>query len=447
MDERTALLELMHFYNPWWEKGNVSGALALPYERPCLTTLLSHLKLNRVLVVKGPRRTGKSTLLYQMIKSLINSGVPPQSILYLSFDEILARSSLDEIINNYEAIVKKPLVEMNNVYFFLDEVQFLPNWSVSVKRHFDMRSPVKFTVSGSSASLLKKGAESLAGRTVEETILPFTFREYVAHKEPDGKLTAIVTPSANGLSAPLDATRYLPYQSKIRILFDEYLNRGGFPHLFGVSEEVIFRKLLSEDVIGKVIYRDLVTQFGVKKPYVLEKLFLYLANASPCLLNASNVSHSLALSREYVDTYIDYLKSAYLISGIRKFSRSVESSVRAAEKVFVIDPALCLLAGRNDPGYLAETVVARHLFGKNVFYWRNKYEVDFVLETADIPMPIEVKYKNEITADDLKGITSFMDRFSVRKGIVLTKDFAGEMKAKGRRIICKPLRLALLQIE
>jgi predicted AAA+ superfamily ATPase len=113
--------------------------------------------------------------------------------------------------------------------------------------------------------LLKKGAESLAGRTGEETVLPFTFREYAAYNDPEGKIAGISASSDNGLSAPLDAAPYLSYRSKIRILFDAYLKRGGFPHLFGVTKEVIFRKLLTEDVIGKVIYRDLVEQFGMMK--------------------------------------------------------------------------------------------------------------------------------------------------------------------------------------
>jgi predicted AAA+ superfamily ATPase len=447
MDERTKLIELMHFYNPWWGKGVVSDELALPYERAYLRKLLSYLKINRVMVIKGPRRTGKSTLLYQMIKSLLKSGVSPADILYLSFDEISTRSSLDEIVRAYEMILKKPLSEFKDIYFFLDEIQFLDNWSGSVKKYFDMRSKIKFIVSGSSASLLRKGTESLAGRTVEEVILPFGFREYLHYNSRDEKLASLVSGRANDITLPADIVPYLPYRSRIKIVFDDYLKRGGFPHLFKITEETIFRKLLKEDVVEKVIYRDLVELFGVKKPLILEKLFIYLADISANILNVSHISSSLGLSREYVEKYLDYLKSAYLVFSLPKFTRSVESRIRSAEKVFMIDTALSGLSGDNkNIGYRVETSVAGHLFGRDVSYWKNNYEVDFVLRDKKQIMPIEVKYKNDIALDDMKGILNFMDKFRLKKGFILTRDLTKEIKIKGKIITCKPVWLALLQV-
>ncbi|MGB9613403.1 MAG: AAA family ATPase, partial [Candidatus Margulisiibacteriota bacterium] len=186
------LRESLNFYNPWWRTGRVPDELKLVYQRPILRKLISYLNLDRIVVLKGPRRTGKSTLLYQIIDSLILNGVSPQSILYLSFDDIDARAELSLIIKAYEEILSKNIAETKETYCLLDEVHFLDNWSFQIKKYFDRKFPIKFIVSGSSASLIKKGAESLAGRTVEEIILPFSFKEYLAFKTKDKALFEIL---------------------------------------------------------------------------------------------------------------------------------------------------------------------------------------------------------------------------------------------------------------
>lgn len=448
MEETSKLTELLYFYNTWWKTSGVSEELALPHERECLKELIDCLELNRILVLKGPRRTGKSTLLYQMIKHLINAGVPASNILYLSFDEIAGRNSIDEITSAFELILKRPLAGFKNVYFFLDEIQFLDKWSDSLKKYFDTRAHIKFIVSGSSASLLKKGSESLAGRTLERTILPFSFREYLRYHIIDEKLTTLISGFTPDITKPVDMARITPYIPEIEILFNAYLEKGGFPHLFEVKNDTIRKRLFREDIIEKVIYRDLVELFGIKKPFVLERLFLYLADISSGILNISNISSSLGLSREYTENYINYLKNAYLVFSVPKFARSMESRLRSSEKIFVMDTGLqSTFGGAKDAGHIAETAAARHFFHASPYYWRNSHEIDFVLEQNRTITPVEVKYKNTISPDDLGGMWNFLDKFRSGKGVILTKNFTGETGRNGKTIVCKPLWLALLQPE
>jgi len=448
MEEKTALLESMYFYNSWWRTGAIPESLALPFERECLSRLTAYLSANRVIVIKGPRRTGKTTLVYQIIKSLLKDGIPPSNILYLSFDEIATRSSLDEIVAAYEKIVRKTVSEFKDVYFFLDEVHFLNNWSNSVKKYFDTKSHIKFIVSGSSASLLKKGTESLAGRTIEEIILPLNFREYLLYHTNDKKLAALIASAKGKIADAADFTPYIPYKSKIGIVFNDYLTRGGFPHLLEIKDETVLRKVMREDVVEKVIYRDLVDLFGIKKPAVLEKLFLYLVDISAGILNTSHIASSLGLSREYTEKYIEYLKSAYLVFTLPRYARSAESQLRAAAKVFVIDTGLSgAFAPHKDKGHLVETLVAGHLFGRKLYYWKDNYEVDFIIADDAKIIPLEVKYKDNIDTDDLNGLLSFMDKFRVKKGVIFTKDSTREIKIKGKKIVCKPVWLGLLEMR
>jgi len=227
------LKEIMHFHNPWWVHKNVPEELLQDYQRPILKTLLSYLGLDRVIVIKGPRRTGKTTLMYQMASQLLNEGTKPEDIFFLSFDDLASRVDFDEIIKIYQQLTRRVLNKQSTIYVFLDEVQFLENWSLYIKRYFDKRYPLKFILSGSAASLIKKGAESLAGRTIEETIRPFSFYEYLEYHVRDKKLKEIVDELKDNFHFQNLPSKdvLMPYETKIKIIFEEYLYNGGFPRL------------------------------------------------------------------------------------------------------------------------------------------------------------------------------------------------------------------------
>ena len=150
------LKELLYFYNPWWVKDKVPQVLVAGYQRPVLKKLLSYLSLERVLIIKGARRTGKTTLLYQIIDALLNQGIPSQNIFFFSFDGLRQEENFEEIIKTYQELSKNVLPTEETIYFFLDEIQFLSDWSSKLKKYFDRKYPLKFIVSGSAASLIKK---------------------------------------------------------------------------------------------------------------------------------------------------------------------------------------------------------------------------------------------------------------------------------------------------
>src|SRR5262249_44196809 len=159
---------------------------------------------------------------------------------------------------------------------------------------------IKFILSGSAATLLRHRTESLAGRTLEELVLPFSFAEYVHFKLRDPRAAAAAADLATrDLRTLPDTTDWIPYRRSLEILFDEYVAKGGFPHILAVEAPMVWKKLLREDIVEKVLYRDLVEWFGVKKPVVLERLFFYLTGTSSEILNISSLAGALGLSREY----------------------------------------------------------------------------------------------------------------------------------------------------
>ncbi|MEW6616667.1 MAG: ATP-binding protein [Thermodesulfobacteriota bacterium] len=441
--------ESLYFYNPWWETDRVSPALLRDYQRPLINTLYSYLSLDRIIVLKGPRRTGKTTLLYQIVDRLIREGTPGTDVLFLSFDDITLRTGLDDILKAYQEITRRVIKEGRPVYIFMDEVQFLENWQFFVKKYFDRKYPIKFLVSGSAASLIKKGSESLAGRTVEETAHPFSMYEYLCYRLRDARLkTALDGMRERFASFDLpDTTDLIPALTEIRITFQEYIERGGFPNLFGIEEKLLWKRIAREDIVEKVIYRDIVELYDIKKPEVLERLFLYLADITANVLSVANIANSLGLSREYTEKYLRYLEQALLVKRISKYARSVEKSVRSAEKVHLLDPGLINAFASVELGQLVESAAACHLLRREsgrLFYARETFEVDLVFEAEGKTFPIEVKYTDSISRRDLRGLYGFVGKYGSDTAVVVTRDLMKRESDHGTTTLYVPAWLFLL---
>lgn len=443
------LEELLYFYNPWWTKKSVPANLILNYSRPVLQKLETYLELERIIILKGPRRVGKTTLLYQLIANLLEKKVNPYDLFFLPFDDLAARVPLDEIVEAYEIIRGKTLRENKQVYFFLDEIQYDNNWSFEVKKYFDQKFPIKFIISGSASSLIRKTSESLAGRTIEETLLPFSFYEFISfklQKEKDA-LSRIEEFRKNFKLTHLPRiTHLLPERQQIQILFREYLERGGFPHVFAVKNHLLWKKLLHEDILEKVIYRDLVELYNIRKPLLLEKLFLYLASSSSQILNTTNIAKSLGLSREYIEKYLEYLIFAFLCFPTKKYAKAVESKIRSNEKIHLIDTGLINAFGQMAESKMVETVINRHLLDplRHLYYWRNGQEVDIIIEEEKKIIPLEVKFKEKIDKEDYKGLFAFMTHEKIQKGIIVTKNLLASKKILGKEILHLPAWVLLL---
>lgn len=438
MINKKKLEEALFFHNPWWIKERVPEELLERYKRPIFDKLVSYLGLNRILILKGPRRVGKTSLLYQLIDHLFVQGVSPQNILFLSFDDPKVRVDLDEIIKLYETISGSPISEKKKVYCFLDEAHFLPDWELYVKKYFDKKFPIKFIVSGSAATLIKKSSESLAGRTIEEVLLPFNFFEYLSYKAKEKHLIVELEKRRKEFSLKiLPASLPPPLEQSLKIHFREYKERGGFPHIFGIKKKYLWRKLLYEDVIEKAVYKDIVELYDVRQPHLLEKLLLYASDISAQTLNISNIANSIGLSREFVEKYLNYLKNAYLLFTLKKYARTSEKQIRSLEKIHLIDSGLFEVLEKPSEGNIIESIIARHFYPfeeKKLYYWREKLEVDLICAQESILAPVEIKTGDQIKKSELGGLLAFMGKYKTKFGIVTTGEKMGTTKIEGQEI-------------
>ena len=410
-----SIIERLAFHNPWWKDGNVPSSFIPDFEREIVKKLLSCLENNRAILVKGPRRVGKTTAFYQLIDILLKKDVSPKDICYVSLDDPLLKIPLDRILNGYQQYRGK-LLNKGKVYFFIDEVQFLKDWEFTVKLYFDRKYPIKFFISGSSVSLLTQKIDSLAGRTIEELLFPFSFREYLLFFAKELNIDKYLKKEE---IFPCEfPTAILPFVSEIKTQFYNFLRIGGFPHIYTENEQQ-FPKLIKEDIIDKVVFRDLIELYKIREPSYLERLFYYLGKNTAQIINITTLSNFLGISRTIVERYISYLERAMLYFRMPKFSHSLKETLRSNPKGHLIDPSLSNFFGA-DKNQLFESAVSGFLFSKfqkDIYFWRDQFhEVDVVLSGKEI-IPIEIKNSQELEIP--KSLIYFMEKYKLERGIVV----------------------------
>ena len=428
MDARTLTV-----YNPWWSDGKVPEALLLTYRRRIFKDLIGWVEGKRILGIVGPRRTGKTTLMYQLIQYLITEKqIDPLQILYVSCDDpAFGTFDIESMFASYEENILRDSIAKRQTYVFIDEIQFLEDWARWLKRYYDLKYPVKFIVSGPSATYIKsRSKESLVGRIVEEDLYPFSYSEFV---ECTGNISVNISfdELSKGDLSKIDTVKLASRTIQLKIALNEYAVKGGFPEYFNERTFLLWSRLIKSDIVDKTIYKDLVRLYDIKMPSILEKLLVYLASTSSGIFVHTNASDMLGVSRQTVINYLEYLRSAFLIDEATKYSISAASETRSAKKTYMIDTGLMnALLGEPDltdlnKGRIMETLAFNHAraLGDSVHYWRHgTTEVDLVLRRNGIVIPIEVKYQETISKSDLKGVKRFMDRYKCEKGLLLTKD-------------------------
>ncbi len=452
---RIAMSEILAFQNPWWKTGRVEPERSGDFKRELFEKLTEGLKNNKVTSIIGPRRTGKTILIHQLIQNLLDKQVDPERIIYLQLDNppILHENLISELMDFTANLITEPLDELKMpVYIFLDEVHKLERWSEQVKHWQDLNLKIKFIVSGSSAFRILKGSgESLLGRIDHNILLPLSFREFLRVKyDLDVKPLDL-----EAKSIKRGYHRLVPHQQKIKIALRDYLHRGGYPALINENLEDVLQTLLEYKDLS--LQRDIFELEEVRDTKTLNELVFILANLIGNRLSYNKLGSILLARVNTVKRYLSLLEDIYLVKESIVYGKPY-SSVRQERKILFVDTgfvnALTMTYELKDLSNLVEDSVCAAVYRKTLeteinpmqFYWVNGEEVDSVLNLKGNLIPLEVKYTNNINMKDLKGMTKFMDKFKIKKGIVVTKDLLEERKKDEKEITLIPAWLFLLGI-
>ena len=460
MDIKSSLI----LTNTWWKNEKINEQFLLGRKRYEFNEIIERLDNKRILSIIGPRRVGKSTLIYQTINYLLeNLKVDSKRILLFSgddpslfFDE---SDKLSDVLDIYfNEILEENISKLTDkVYIFIDEIHFIKNWQNYLKIYFDRKYKIKFIVTGSSSMHLFKDAnESLLGRIENIYVLPLTFNQFLnfymtyVSKEKDIEIPKIVLNNMDKSIKELEEIYYnQDLKLKIQRVLKKYTLVGGYPEYFEIKDIEVWQKLLLEDIITRGIYKDILTIYNIKSPEILEKLLYYIAANNSQAFAYSSVASTFGIDTVTIMTYLGYLKQAFLINILENYSNNIAKVIRTNKKLSVLDNGInnSLLKQRiidNDTiGHIVESMVDfdfRLLCEKEnykQFYYRNsdKEEIDIIIDRKIDLIPIEVKYTNQIENSDLKAINKFIDEHTnetfnqAKFGIVITKDI---LKKEGK---------------
>ena len=440
--------------NPWWSGssprvGSFYRGMRHRAHFRRFATFVEERGVRRAVVLMGPRRVGKTVVLQQMIQRLLSAGTEPRSIAFLSLDQPLYTGlSIEDIAEHVREVTGWAADKPS--FLFLDEIQYLRDWERHLKAFVDANPLVKCVASGSAAAALRlKSIESGAGRFSDFLLPPLTFYEYL---DLQSLQESVVSGSG-----------YCKDVNKLNRHFLEYINFGGFPEaVFSDAVRNDIEHYIRNDILDKVLLRDLPSLYGIQDTQELNRVFIALALHTAQEVSLEKLSQRSGATKPTLKRYIEYLEAAFLIKTVRRVDESARHFKRANFfKVYLTNPSVhCALFGpvsADDPGMgaLTETAVFAQWFhsGFPIHYARWKSgEVDLVrLHNNLRPVAcVEIKWSdNDPVQWQKRGpLKAFAARHPGMAVTVTTRTASGTLDIPGVTSACyKPASLYSYQLS
>jgi predicted AAA+ superfamily ATPase len=418
--------------NPWWfGKEFDTGIDRLPWY-PGIT---KYMKAREVLLLLGARRTGKSTLAYQIIRDLLNNKTYPEAILFINLDEPLFQSKskdpmyLTEIIEYYLAQKKS----IPAFYLFIDEIQNHDYWVQTIKTLYDTRKNIKIILTGSTSTLLQKEISTrLSGRYFHIIVYPLSFREYLSFKKLQKPAT-------------IEKLQY----------FNDYLEFGAFPRVVLEDDKDLKQELL-KNYFQTIYLKDIIYPNNLRNNKDVFDLLYFLISNIGKNFSYSNIAKTLGIAVETVKEYIGCAENSYLIYTLTKYDASVKKQLANPKKIYCLDTGLVNSISfrfSENKGRLIENLVYMSLIKekKEIYYHRENYECDFIIkEGMKIKHAVQVtlSLKDETSRKrEIRGLVEAMDAYNLKEGLIITEKEAEIISLDKKKIVIKPIYEWLDEME
>ena len=391
----------------------------------------SDLPIKRAVSIIGPRRAGKTYLMFQIIKKLLAGGVEKHRILYVNFESDLLIGCNSEDLRKMAEIFYEiyPENKSRKVYLFFDEIQNILYWERFVRAVIDGENSQVF-ISGSSSKLLSKEISTqMRGRTIPYYVYPFSFKEFL--KAKDFKIDKYPSSSqkANALN-----------------LLKRYVN-GSYPETVFFEQE---KEKILKEILDVTIYRDVIERFKVKNVKVLRLLLKGLVSSTHFSVHKFyNYLKSLGISvsKNTIYSYTEYFLDSLILYTLRKYSESYKEVEQTAPKIYFVDNGLLAINGIDNLGRFMESVVFLELIRRNpdgaLFYFNmNNKEVDFVLKRRGKTQLMQVCYSIDdfnTKERELSALVKSSEELNCKDMTVVTWDYENVEKYKNKRIRFVPL--------
>lgn len=395
----------------------------IPLVMPRETNIFDYLdmKVNKIIVLNGFRRVGKTYLLYDLANHLFKSN-SREEVVHINFEDEripLKTEFLSSIFPIADELFNKKIK-----YFFLDELHNIPNWSKWLRRIYDNRN-IRIFISGSSSRMSEEEIPTeLRGRFLEVKVFPLSFREFLKFKQ---------------LNFNLERIAYSQTEKPIILkALTEYLTYGGLPEVVLENES---KKLeLAQSYYSTVIKRDIAERYKIKNEESLRVLLKLLLDSKEYSINKTyNTLKSIGqeIGKITVQKYISYIENSYFAFSLPIFSYKIKNQIQYPKKVYFIDNVFINAISTkfmNNFGRLYENSVAIELKRRkeDIYYWKNveKEEVDFVLkEDIKVKQLIQVCYDLsdvDTKKREVKALLKASKDLKCNNLLIINRDYSGE---------------------
>ena len=355
--------------NPWWEEKFKDDSFTRDIY---LKQILSNINSKEIIILTGLRRIGKTTIIKQTIKHLLENKTKPEEIFFVSLDSFnLLEFSIHRLIEEYKKIHKKSSSDF--FYLFLDEVSSREDFEQELKSIYDNEN-IKVICSSSIATLMRDKKASLTGRTKTIEVMPLNFQEFLIFRE------AKINKSDS---------------AKLESYFKDYLKIGGIPY-YVLKED----KTYINELIEGIIYKDIIAYHKITAEKTIKELFILLCQRVGKPMSYNKISEILKISVDSAKRYVSYFEKAYLFYVVDRYSKSINEKVTSPKKIYIGDVGIKnAITGFKDLGASYENLVFLSIKDKNpTYYLENSTEIDFITKDS----LIEAKYNQELEKNQKK---------------------------------------------
>ncbi|MFA6495456.1 MAG: ATP-binding protein [Candidatus Paceibacterota bacterium] len=368
------------------------------FKRKVYEPLKEHLSAREVTVLTGMRRTGKTTIIKQLL-----SEIPSENKIYFDFENIADRELFSQ--KNYDnvlfALSARGLDVKSKLFIGIDEIQLVPNIPSVIKYlhdHYD----IKFLVTGSSSYYLKNlFSESLSGRKKIFELFPLDFGEFLVFK-------GVFHSERNFFESSFSSSEY----ERLQTLYEEFVRFGGFPEVALAAEESRKKDLLT-DILSSYINVDIATLADFRRKDIVYSLMQMLASRVGSRLDYAKLARNIGISPVTVKNYVDFFEQTYFLSRVPIFSRSPDKAIVKAKKLYFSDNGILNTLAEVSGGAQFENAVFTELrhHGKIQYYaLKNGREVDFIVDGKTA-----FEIKETPAENDLKSLRSLSEKIGIEK--------------------------------
>ena len=366
MIQKNDIISTLNDWN-YWNRDFTSTQKRTYYEE----RIIEKEKTGEIIILKGVRRSGKSTLILNTIKNLINSGIEKNNVLFVNLEDPKFMNYLNiDLLTQIKEVYLEYLNPQDIPYIFLDEIQNVAGFEKWLLKEYELRRSRLF-ITGSNAKLLSKEiGTALSGRYLDEFILPLSFKEFLLFKG------LCINNSMDIINHSIEINRY----------FEEYIQYGGFPKVV-LTDKIEMKKEMLRNYFDSILMRDVVSRYALDNVSSLMKLSVYALSNISQSMSINSIKNQFRLSFDLIRNYLEYIENAYLIFRVPIFDWSLKKQNVNPKKVYCIDQGLSNIVSFNVGqriGDRLENIVFLELLrqGFEIYYYKSTgdYEVDFVVK-------------------------------------------------------------------